>query len=121
MCIFKTKTQKNGHQRQVTRNFLIERRRELNWTDWTARSAGVGAQHEGTCLANHTGSAGKVVGDGVIEMFRQSLDLHDVIYGEYIGDARNKTFPNLVEVEPCGHDFVIHKLECILHVGQKNV
>lgn len=75
--------------------------------------------HAEDCEANHTGSAGKMEVDGVIEMFRRSLDLHDVRYGEYIGDGDSKTFTHLVENQPYGERYIIHKLECILHVGKR--
>lgn len=75
--------------------------------------------HKEVCTANHTGSAGKMEVDGVIEMFRRSLDLHGVKYGNYIGDGDSKTFTNLAEDQPYGPDFKIRKLECVLHVSKR--
>lgn len=76
-------------------------------------------QHKDVCKSNHNGSAGKMEVDGIFEMFQRSPELHDVYYGEYIGDGDSKTFPNLLQKQPYGENFIIHKLECILHVGKR--
>lgn len=75
--------------------------------------------HQDDCMANHIGSAGKMEVDGVFEMFQRSVDLYDVRYGEYIGDGDSKTFSHLLQAQPYGKDFIIHKLECVLHVGKR--
>ncbi|EFN76330.1 hypothetical protein EAI_16762, partial [Harpegnathos saltator] len=68
---------------------------------------------------NHDGSAGKMEIDGIIEMFQQSLDKHDVRYAIYIGDADTKTYISLLEASPYNDKFIVKKRECILHVKRK--
>lgn len=76
-------------------------------------------EHAPDCSSNHSGSAGKMEVDGVIEMFERSMDLHNVRYLEYIGDGDSKTFSNLAEKNIYGDDFPVQKLECVLHVGKR--
>lgn len=40
-------------------------------------------------------------------------------YAFYIGDGNWKTFANLTEAKPYGNNFVVQKLECVLHVGKR--
>lgn len=76
-------------------------------------------KHENECTANHEGSAGKMEVDGVINMFQRSEIMHGVKYANYIGDGDSKTFKSLLDAQPYGADFVINKLECVLHVGKR--
>lgn len=76
-------------------------------------------EHKKDCLANHEGSAGKMEVDGIVEMFLRSLEKFSVKYGFYIGDGDSKTFKTLLNVYPYGEDFVVKKLECVLHVAKR--
>ncbi|KYM92295.1 hypothetical protein ALC53_01134, partial [Atta colombica] len=53
-------------------------------------------EHEKHCVSNHTGSAGKMEVDGVIEMFARSEILHEVKYINYIGDGDTKTVKDVI-------------------------
>lgn len=75
--------------------------------------------HKEECKANHEGSSGKMEVDGMVEMFRRSQALHGVRYTNYIGDGDSKTFKAVLEHQPYGVEFVINKLECVLHVGKR--
>lgn len=75
-------------------------------------------EHKLECTANHEGSAGKMEVDGMLEMFKRSLEFHGVKYAYYIGDGDSKTFKHLTESRVYG-DFEIKKLECVLHVGKR--
>ncbi|XP_070515610.1 uncharacterized protein [Cardiocondyla obscurior] len=74
--------------------------------------------HQTQCEINHTGSAGKMKVDAVIEMFQRSEILHNIKYGSYIGDGDSKTYKGIIDAKPYG-DFIIHKKECIDHVQKR--
>ncbi|EZA47227.1 hypothetical protein X777_16489 [Ooceraea biroi] len=62
--------------------------------------------HEENCACNHSGSAGKLEVDGIIEMFTRSDELHNVKYVNYIGDGDTKTFKALLESQPYGDQLI---------------
>ena len=76
-------------------------------------------EHEENCACNHTGSAGKMEVDGIIEMFTRSEELHDVKYTNYIGDGDTKTFKSLLEIQPYGEELIVTKKECVGHVKKR--
>lgn len=76
-------------------------------------------KHKEHCKTNHTGSAGKMEVDGICEMFWQSLEKFAVRYGFYIGDGDSKTFKFLLSTAPYGEEFIVKKLECVLHVAKR--
>ncbi|CAH2088980.1 unnamed protein product [Euphydryas editha] len=51
--------------------------------------------------------------------FSSSLEKFSVRYGFYIGDGDTKTFKMLLNTQPYGEDFIIKKLECVLHVAKR--
>ncbi|GAB1860682.1 Mutator-like transposase domain-containing protein [Camponotus japonicus] len=75
--------------------------------------------HEAICQANHEGSAGKMEVDGIIEMFRRSVEKYGVRYAYYIGDGDTKTLKSLLEATPYGDNFLVKKRECVLHVKKR--
>jgi len=75
--------------------------------------------HKKHCTANHEGSAGKMEVDGVIEMFKRSIEKFKVKFKNYIGDGDAKTFKNLQESAPYGKECVVTKKECVLHVKKR--
>lgn len=58
---------------------------------------------------NHSGSAGKMEVDGIIEMSKRSQDLHGAMYENYIGDGDSKTFKNLLNQNPYGDELLVKK------------
>ena len=76
------------------------------------------SEHQEQCSANYQGSSGGMEVQGIIEIFKNSLKIHMAKYAYYIGDGDSKTFTNLCEAKPYG-DFIIKKLECVLHVGKR--
>lgn len=74
--------------------------------------------HQETCSANHTGSAGKMEVDAVIEMFRRSLENLGVRFLYYVGDGDSKTYKGVVEAAPYGETEVTKK-ECVGHVQKR--
>lgn len=75
--------------------------------------------HQTECTANHKGSSGKMEVDGVIEMFRRSVEELGVKYKKYIGDGDSKTFKNLLEANIYNNDPKVEKNECVLHVKKR--
>lgn len=75
--------------------------------------------HEEECFCNHSGSAGKMEVDGIIEMFTRSEELHDAKYATYIGDGDTKTFKSLLDKQPYGDELIVRKSECVGHVKKR--
>lgn len=76
-------------------------------------------EHQDECTANHQGSAGKMEVDSVLEMFQRSIELHNVLYENYIGDGDTKTYKHLKDAAPYGEKLQINKMECVLHVKKR--
>lgn len=77
------------------------------------------ADHEAECMANHEGSAGKMEVDGVLAMFKRSLEYFGVKYVKYIGDGDSKTHKKLVDEKPYDGKPDVVKQECVLHVKKR--
>lgn len=76
-------------------------------------------EHEESCTINHTGSAGKMEVDAIVEMFCRSVEKHGVKYVKYIGDGDTKTFKGILDMEPYDGDLLIQKKECVGHVQKR--
>lgn len=74
--------------------------------------------HENNCQANHSGSAGKMEPDAIVEMFSRSESTYNVRYAYYIGDGDSKTYKSIQDAKPYG-DFPVTKKECIGHVQKR--
>ncbi|EFN75401.1 hypothetical protein EAI_01109, partial [Harpegnathos saltator] len=70
------------------------------------------------CSANHTGSAGKMECDAMVQIFQRSVELYNTAYAYYIGDGDSKTFSALLNARI--YDNIIpKKLECVGHVQKR--
>ena len=69
--------------------------------------------------SNHEGSAGKMEVDGVLEMFKRSLEYFGVKFVKYIGDGDSKTHKKLVDGKPYDGEPDVEKQECVLHVKKR--
>ncbi|KYN14574.1 hypothetical protein ALC57_13208, partial [Trachymyrmex cornetzi] len=74
--------------------------------------------HTENCQSNHSGSAGKIEVDGVLEMFQRLIELHDVKYTNYIDDGDSTTFKGVTDSKPYG-DIIVKKKECIAHIQKR--
>lgn len=54
--------------------------------------------------------------DIIVEGFKKSLEMHNLIYGRIIGDGDSSVYRKLTEVAPYGPTFVIEKIECRNHL-----
>ena len=71
------------------------------------------------CCVNYEGSAGSKETAGVLECYRESVELNKLRYVKFIGDGDSKSYSEVVKADP--YDGVpIKKLECSGHV-QKGV
>jgi len=73
------------------------------------------AQHESVCQTNHSGSAGKMEVDAILE---SSEDLYNTRYAFYIGNGDSKTYKGIVDGKPYDA-LVVTKKECIGHVQKR--
>jgi len=67
----------------------------------------------GECEANHEGPAGNMEVSAIKEMFQRSEEKYGVKYKYYVGDGDSKTYTGVVQSQPYGEDFIIHKKECV--------
>ena len=74
--------------------------------------------HEPLCTSNHSGLAGKMEVDAIIEMFGCSETLFGVKYANYVGDGDSKTYPSICKAVPY-EDLAVQKKECIGHVQKR--
>lgn len=56
---------------------------------------------------------------GVMEMFRNSVDLHGIRDKYYLGVGDSSAFSTVGKAKPYGDDFNIEKKECIGHVQKR--
>ena len=88
------------------------------------RVKGVGRQqqqqqhhHISVCEQNYSGSACTMEPHGVIDIFRRSVDKHDLVYSGYLGDGDSKSYSTMSKADPpiyTGKS--ITKYECCGHV-----
>lgn len=90
-------------------------KKSMNPTDFLIWSE---TEHAEKCDVNYEGSSGGMEVQGILEMFKRSITLHKAKYAYYIGDGDSKTFTNLLSENPYV-DFIVKKLECVLHVGKR--
>lgn len=80
-----------------------------------AESSGKKAsKHE--CFKNWDGSSTSMESDIIVDGFRQSLSMHNVIYDKLIGDGDSSVMNKLALSKPYGPEFYIKKIECINHI-----
>ena len=49
-------------------------------------------KHEKTCCINYVGSSGAMETDVAVEMFLNSIDMHNLKYTSYVGDGDSSSF-----------------------------
>ena len=54
--------------------------------------------------------------DGVLDMFKRSVEKKDLRYLSFIGDGDSSTFKTVSEAKPYGSDVVVEKKECVGHI-----
>ncbi|MBP1527464.1 MAG: hypothetical protein H9Q66_06055, partial [Spiroplasma ixodetis] len=75
--------------------------------------------HEPQCGANYCGTSGGMEVEGVVNIFRRSVERYSVRYKNYLGDGDVKAFKSVIDEKPYGEGFQICKLECVGHVQKR--
>ena len=71
---------------------------------------------EHDCQLNHKGSAPAMEMEGALEIFKRSIEKHNLRYTGYLGDGDTKSF---IAVENIYPQQKVEKLECIGHVQKR--
>jgi len=74
--------------------------------------------HASECSANHTGSAGSMEVNAIVEMFRRSEENYGVRYTNYIGDGDSKTYKGIIDNAPY-KETIVNKKECVGYVQKR--
>ena len=77
------------------------------------------ASHKDICVANYKGTSQSIESSGAVEVWRRSIDKHNLAYGTYIGDGDSSSFKNLIQSDPYEGAVPIRKEECIGHVQKR--
>ena len=67
----------------------------------------------------HSGSAGKMEIDAILEVFQASVKKHSVKYVQYIGDGDSKTFKGIMDSKPYGDEILVRKKEFVRHLEKR--
>ena len=57
--------------------------------------------------------------EGVLEMYRRSVQLHNIFYDPFIGDGDSSTYQSVVKEAIYGPWKTVRKEECINHVAKR--
>ena len=77
------------------------------------------ARHKDSCADNYSGTSQSMESSGAVEVWRRSIQTHNLAYGTYIGDGDSSSFKNLIESDPYQGTVSIRKEECIGHVQKR--
>lgn len=67
------------------------------------------------CFKNFSGSSSSMESDILVEGFKASLDMHNVIYSTIISDGDSSTYAKILQVRPYPHH-TVEKVECRNHI-----
>ncbi|KOB67837.1 hypothetical protein OBRU01_19203 [Operophtera brumata] len=70
---------------------------------------------EHTCYKNYTGPSTGMESDIIVEGFKHSMDMYQIIYGRMIADGDCSTYNKILEARPY-RNFTVEKLECKNHL-----
>ncbi|KAL4152676.1 hypothetical protein QTP88_000509 [Uroleucon formosanum] len=71
---------------------------------------------EHLCFKNWNLPSTAMEADIIVEGFKRSIDMHNLIYSQLIGDGDSSVMKRLYLAKPYGYDFVIKKIECSNHI-----
>ena len=75
--------------------------------------------HKNLCTANYKGTSQAMESTAAIDVWRRSIETHNLAYGTYIGDGDSSSFKNLLESDPYSGQVFIRKEECIGHAQKR--
>ena len=70
------------------------------------------------CAINYSGSAGAMEANGIVQVFKESKDVHKVRITNFINDGDSKSHASVVNADPYPRT-IINKLECVGHVQKR--
>lgn len=62
------------------------------------------------------GTSTSMEADIIVDGFRQSIDMHNLIYSNIIGDGDSSVIKKIQLAKPYGKDVSIKKIECTNHI-----
>jgi len=68
------------------------------------------------CFKNWDGTSTAMEADIIVEGFRQSIPMHNIIYNKLIGDGDSSVTKKLFLAKPYGRDIFVKKIECMNHI-----
>ena len=75
--------------------------------------------HKEFCTANFKGTSQSMESTGAIDVWRRSIENHNLAYGTYIGDGDSSSFKNSLQSDPYSRKVSIRREECIGHVQKR--
>ena len=97
---------------QLCKNKESEGCTNEQWKQWMEH-------HEAACNINHKGSSKAMEQEAAKVIWSRSEELHNLRYVDMLSDGDSSSFAAIVELQPCGPDVCISKLECINHAGKR--
>ena len=77
------------------------------------------SEHQLNRTANFSGSSQSMEGSAAVEIWKRSVERHELVYYTYVGDGDSSSFKNLLNSDPYGGDETIRKEECLGHVQKR--
>ena len=72
---------------------------------------------EHKCFKNYTGPSTGMESDIIVEGFKQSVKIHNLIYGRLISDGDSSTYSKILQSRPYQHEGItVEKIECRNHL-----
>ena len=75
--------------------------------------------HKESCAINHLGSSPAMECEGVLRIWKRSVETHHLRYTQMISDGDSKSLATLNEHQPYGEDMKVEKHECVGHVQKR--
>jgi len=71
-------------------------------------------KHE--CYKNWTGTSTAMEADIIVDGFRQSIKMYNLIYNQIIGDGDSSVIKKIQVAKPYGNEIIVKKIECTNHI-----
>lgn len=68
------------------------------------------------CYKNWDNTSTAMEEDIIVESFRQSIAMHNIIYNKFIGDGDSSVFKKIILAKPYGFNTDIQNIECANHI-----
>lgn len=71
---------------------------------------------EHVCYKNWNGTSTSMEADIIVDGFRQSIEMHNLIYNIIFGDGDSSVIKKIQLAKPYGKDIIVQKIECTNHI-----